>query len=122
MSGKARTILLLAIILTTVGALVLRQLRREHDQCMTSSCANHINLISFIVHSFNEREERLPSETDTRKVLEAMSQPDDNPPEWLDSYGSACPESFERDGSIGYVFVGDGLSTKIAKEQLALIL
>ena len=25
------------------------------------------------------------------------------------NYGSACPESFLRDGSIGYVYVGDGL-------------
>ena len=38
------------------------------------------------------------------------------------NYGSACPESFLRDGSIGYVYVGDGLRLREVMENNILIL
>lgn len=41
---------------------------------------------------------------------------------WLTNSASACPESFKRDKSIGYVYVGDGLRIGDVEEKEILIL
>ena len=55
----------------------------------------------------------LPSAPDTRSALFAIFGVGGQ--DWfgidrLDGYGTACPESIIRDGSIGYVYIGDGLT------------
>ena len=42
--------------------------------------------------------------------------------DWIHGYGSACPESIKRDGSIGYVYTGGGLTIEEVIEHDALIL
>ncbi|MEO5803474.1 MAG: hypothetical protein ABIR24_08075, partial [Verrucomicrobiota bacterium] len=89
---------------------------------MTSSCANHVIQLKFLVMSFVETEEFFPSEKDTRKALSKMSPPNNQwPTNWLFSSGSSCPESFDSRHSIGYIFVADGLPTKTALECSALV-
>jgi hypothetical protein len=55
---------------------------------------------------------RLPSESDTRTALLAIGKQLEGggfQEQWIRGAAAACPESFRRDGSIGYVYVGDGL-------------
>lgn len=89
---------------------------------MTSSCANHAIQLRYLVMQFIEQEDRFPPDGDTRSALAKMSTEGQWPAGWLSSYGSSCPESYLRDGSIGYVFVADGLLTKVVAEDLALVL
>jgi hypothetical protein len=114
---------MLVIVVAVIVAvpILLRQVRHRHDQRMTSSCANHVIQLRFLVLSFADREQRFPLETDARTAFVKMRQPGEQPDWWFTSVSSACPESFLHGNSIGYVFVADGLSTKTAVEQSALV-
>lgn len=118
-----RLALLVMGIAGLIGAVVLvRHTRHRHDQRMTSSCANHAIQLKFLVMQFVEQEDRFPTEGDTRSALAEMSTEGQWPAGWLSSYGSSCPESYLRDESIGYVFVADGLPTRVVAEDSALVL
>lgn len=71
--------------------------------------------------SYAERHERFPEGTDARAAVLAMNDDGGWPPGWASSYSSACPDSFLRDKSIGYVYVGSGLPARAATEQPALV-
>src|SRR5215210_5488814 len=42
--------------------------------------------------------------------------------DWLKAFASACPESFKRDGSIGYLFLADALKVDGRVENAAIVL
>jgi hypothetical protein len=87
-----------------------------------SSCANHAIQLKFLVMFFTEEQEYFPTDSDARSAFAKMIiHPKEWPAGWLSSYYSSCPESFNRDKSIGFVFVADGLSTKAAVEHSALV-
>ena len=71
---------------------------------------------------FTEQNDRFPADGDARRALAAMNTEGQWPLGWFSSYGSSCPEFYLRDGSIGYVFVADGLPTKVVTEDSALVL
>ena len=113
--------LVTGVALIAAVPILRRQVRHRHDRQMTSSCGNHAIQLRFLVLSFVDQEQRFPLESDARTAFVKMRQPGEQPDWWFKSVGSACPESFLHDKSIGYVFVADGLSTKTAVEQSALV-
>jgi hypothetical protein len=98
-----------------------RQVRHRHDERMTTSCANHSSQLKLLTLTFMAEADRFPHETNARIAFKMMSQTDAQTQSWLSTAGAACPESFRRDKSTGYVFVADGLPTKTAAESSALI-
>lgn len=129
--GKHRNFLVIVAALLIVGFLVgayaFRFSSRARDARYTTSCANHfIQLRMTLLFAANEYPDlHLPTTNDTRMALLAISR---NLPgegfqeQWMSSLGSACPESFRRDGSIGYVYVGDGLRLGDVADKNILIL
>jgi hypothetical protein len=115
-------LLIIGVAVVVAVPVVIRKNAQRRDQHMTSSCANHAIQLRFLVMTFVEKQGQFPSESDTRSALARMSQPSEHPSGWLTSVSSACPESFLRDKSIGYLFVADGLPTKSAVESSALVL
>jgi len=110
-------------VIAMVGTLIaLREIGHRYDKRMTASCGNHVIQLRFLVMTFVEENAQFPAETDARMALMKMRQPGEHPDSWFASLGSACPESFRRDQSIGYVFVADGLPTRVAVETSALVL
>lgn len=103
------------------GLFVVRSTRHQYDRRMTSSCANHAIQLKFLVMAFVETNKYFPSTRDARSAFAKMDHLSEWPPGWFSSPGSACPESFKRDKSIGYIFVADGLSTQTAVEHSALV-
>lgn len=108
---KIVAVIAAGLVLVAIGLTVLFGNRSERDKFFVSSCANHVIQLRFIVLIFGETATNFPTETDTRRAFSAMGSTSSHSAEWLVSYSSACPESFLKDGSIGYVFVGDGLPT-----------
>ena len=113
--------LVIGVAVVVAIPILLRQAGHRHDQHMTSSCANHAIQLRFLVLAFVDREQRFPLETDARTAFVKMREPGEQPDWWFTSFSSACPETFLHDKSIGYVFVADGLPTKTAVEQSALV-
>jgi hypothetical protein len=92
-----------------------------HPESAIASCANHAIQLKFLVLSFIENNNFFPHEKDARKSFARMNQSGQLPEGFFASFGAACPESFQRDRSIGYIFVADGLSTKSAVAASALV-
>lgn len=117
---------MVAMIVISVAAIVavsffVPLMKHEHDRRMTSSCANHAIQLKFLVMALMAEKEHFPSEGDARNAFAKMGHAEEWPAGWLYTVSSACPESFLRDKSIGYVFVADGLSTKTVVEHSALV-
>lgn len=111
---KRRKIIAASSVVLVLAAIALKVLfvnRSERDKFFVSSCANHVIQLRMDLRRFVEAETTFPTETDTRRAFSAMGSTSSYSAEWLASYSSACPESFFKDRSIGYVFVGDGLPT-----------
>jgi hypothetical protein len=102
--------------------IVLWKNAHRRDQNMVISCANHAIQLSFVVMFLVDKQEQFPTESDARSAFAKMIEPGEYPAGWLTSVSSACPESFLRDKSIGYLFVADGLPTKLASASSALVL
>ncbi len=115
-------LLVIGLVVGVAVALILRNIGKHGDLEMTRSCANHAIQLRFLVMSFVERADRFPSETDARKALTGMSQLGEHTSGWFASASSACPESFLHHNSIGYLFVADGLPTKLVADASALVL
>lgn len=113
----------MVFIAIAMGAVLfaVRSMNRKRDRQTTVSCANHVIQLKFLVTSFVETNEVFPSQTDTRAALAMMDRSGQWPSDWFLSYGSACPESYLRDQSIGYIFVADSLATKDAVAHSALL-
>lgn len=109
------------LVSAAITVIVLLANRSERDKFFVSSCANHMIQLRMDLMRFVEAETTFPTETDTRRAFAAMGSTSSHSAEWLASYSSACPESFFKDGSIGYVFVGDGLPPQFTKETDALL-
>ena len=92
-----------------------------HPEGTIASCANHAIQLKFLVLSFIETNEFFPHEKEARKAFAGMNQSGQLPSGWFASFGAACPESFQHDRSMGYLFVADGLSTKAAVAASALV-
>jgi hypothetical protein len=122
---KRRKIAAAISVVLVLAAIAIKMLvvnRSERDKFFVSSCANHMIQLKMDLLFFAEAATNFPVEIDTRRAFSAMGSTSSHSAEWLATYSSACPESFSKDGSIGYVFVGDGLPTNIAKESDALLL
>ncbi|HUU11015.1 MAG TPA: hypothetical protein VM431_10820 [Phycisphaerae bacterium] len=97
------------------------------DHAATASCANHFIQLYHTLRTLahEEPERTLPATGDTREALRRILKGELGqrwPEGWLYCYASACPESFDRDGSIGYVYVGDGLRLGDVEPKRILIL
>jgi hypothetical protein len=82
----------------------------------TASCANHSKQYNLSLSRIAQEHPDLllPSTNDTCAALSAIytSYGQDtmmNAQRWVKHSGAACPESYRRDGGIGYSCVGDGL-------------
>lgn len=94
----------------------------KRDAFYTSSCANHfIQLrLGLSVLAEDNPDLVLPEIADTRRALSLISTNHYFGP--LEGYSSACPESYLRDESIGYVYVGDGLRLGDVDEMGILVI
>jgi hypothetical protein len=105
------------------GPVAYRKFREAKESRFTSGCANHANHhalgLAGVLH--DNRVIKFSSETNTRTVLE-QNKININLPQWLYEYGSACPESFYRDKSIGYLFFADALEITDDPEKDTLVL
>ncbi len=110
------------LVLVSIGLIVLFFDRGPSDMFAVSSCANHVSQLKSALRDFGEVATNFPTETDTRKAFLAMAATIGQRDHWTVSGLPSCPEAFFKDGSIGYVFVGDGLPTKLAEETGALLL
>jgi hypothetical protein len=76
-----------------------------------------------IVSQFVPLAERFPATLNTRDAFREMSRQcgweDDT--DRLDGLGLSCPEAYRRDGSIGYVFVANGLPTSTVTSRDPLV-
>ena len=109
--------------------LVYRRCRHSRDASDTASCANHSHQsrMRLLICAGEHPDLILPSTNDTCAALVAIftSYEQDavtNVQQWVQHPGSACPESFRRDGGIGYVYVGDGLRLGDVEEKGILIM
>jgi hypothetical protein len=107
--------------MAVVCALMMRHFKGPSPEALLTSCANHTVQLRFLIMTYAERHERFPEAADAREAVVRMNDAGGWPPDWAHSYSSACPESFLRDKSIGYVYVGSGLPTKPTTEQPALV-
>lgn len=114
-------IFVIALVAVVAVSLFIRRMNHRQDERFTSSCANHAIQLKFDVMQFCQKAERFPLESDARSAFMHISLEDGGTADWLDSAASACPESYQRDNSMGYVFVADGLSTKTARDHSALV-
>lgn len=110
-----------AAIVGTVGWQFWLRHVHKRDAFYTSSCANHFIQLSMGLRVVAHEKPglMLPREADTKIALHALGT------EYfgsLDDYGSACPESYLHNESIGYLYVGDGLRLGDVQEQGILIL
>jgi hypothetical protein len=105
--------LLLACVAT--GLFVNARLQARNDRFYTNSCANHSGQhgLSIRLAASDQPDFVFPATSDARTALLTIYQKGGFPPrdlDWITSYGAACPESFLRNGSIGYVYVRDDLA------------
>jgi hypothetical protein len=125
LTSKSRWIIagvVVAIGVSATGFFFARRTSHRQDERFTESCANHAIQLKFEINLFSGRADRFPIESDTRKALIEICLPDNRTAPWLNSFASVCPESFKRNQSIGFVFVADGLSTKVVTDYSALVL
>jgi hypothetical protein len=122
------SVLFLLVVGGIAGALLFRVWCRYYDSLWSSSCANHFIQLQVSLEMIAEGHQDLvlPQTADTRKALLYIFKMGEPSPdwreEWLQIYGSACPESFRRSGSIGYVYVGDDLKLGDVSEKGVLVL
>ena len=92
----------------------------KRDAFYTSSCANHFLQLrmGLTVLAHENPVLILPVVGDTRSALGGLGTDFFGP---LDGYNSACPESYLRDESIGYVYIGDGLRLGDVDEKGILV-
>ena len=116
--------LCLLILGTVAGVFAYRSHLRKLDVRHGVSCANHFGFyrLGFAGATIERPGFILPSTNDTRAALSSLIDTTGFPTNWIWEYGSACPESYLRDGSIGYVYVGDGLRLGDVEEKEILIL
>jgi len=101
--------------------------RNQEDRVNAASCTNHFCLICnrFVRAADAHPDFVLPATPDTRMALSVvipLSGDNDIPGWWVSGSASACPESFQRDRSIGYVYIGDGLRLGDVVEKNILII
>lgn len=101
----------------------LRASRQASDGMYSSSCANHFIQLRMKCDLAGDGNPDLilPATEDTRVALRAICE-EASEREWLQGGGAACPESFDRDKSIGYVYIGDGLRLGDVMDRGILIL
>ncbi|HUU91914.1 MAG TPA: hypothetical protein VM238_11985 [Phycisphaerae bacterium] len=126
---RAKRIILYGLLLLApvVAFFLYRSYQEAMDHAATASCANHFIQLYHAMRTLAQKDpdQILPATGDTREALRLIlkDQLGENWPEgWLQWYASACPESFGRDGSIGYVYVGDGLRLGDVEAKRILIL
>ena len=118
-------VLLTVAVLAAVCAYRSYLERRDHSD--SASCANHfIQLrMNLAVVASDHPDLVLSATNDTCSALLDIFKnlPDDTGYQsWLNMHLSACPESFRRNRSIGYVYVGDGLKLSDVVHKDILIL
>jgi hypothetical protein len=108
---------------TVAGLVAYRSHLRKLDVRYGRSCANHFGFyrLGLAAATAERPGVILPSTDDTRAALSSLLETS-LPTNWIWDYGSACPESYLRDRSIGYLYVGDGLRLGDVEEKEILIL
>jgi hypothetical protein len=127
MVARTRALVIGLIVVTAAvcGIWLNRVLRTKREQQFTSQCANHAiqHKFTFIKLLSEKQEYQFSAETNARLALAPITQPVKTPErDWLNSFWSACPESYERDKSIGYLFLADSLAVNEDMKDPAVIL
>jgi hypothetical protein len=123
-----RRLIIFGLILLSIAGICSYAWKRYRDSFNSSSCANHfIQLYLTLSMIANEHPDYiLPSTDDTNAALKTIFSAGGK--DWfgwdaLQGHpGTCCPESYKKDGSIGYVYVGDGLKLKDVYEKNILII
>jgi hypothetical protein len=109
------------------GLFVKSRVQSRKDRLYTDSCANHLahHALSIRLSASEHPDLVLPATPDAQTALLTIYQKGGYPQrqlDWVTSQGAACPESFLRNGSIGYVYVGDDLAWRHVEANHVLIL
>ena len=109
-----------AAVGSTVGWHFWLRHTEKRDAFYTSSCANHFLQLRMGLRllAHENPDLILPIVGDTRSALRGFDTSLFGP---LDGYNSACPESYLRDESIGYIYIGDGLRLGDVDEKGILV-
>jgi hypothetical protein len=110
-------------LLVLVAAVFAWPRHRPWSRGGSVSCANHTIQLRGRIRDFCRPGNRIfPRTTDTprafREIFEAIEDPD---LEWLAGPGAACPEAFERNASMGYVYIAAGLTVETVMTERALV-
>ena len=114
-------IMFVVLVVTVVSALLVRRFTAPSGEQILTSCANHTVQLKGLIITYAEGHERFPEGTNARTAVAEMNDTGVWPRGWESWYSSACPESFLRDKSIGYIYVGGGLPTKAPVDQPPLM-
>ena len=99
---------------------------KKRDALYTSSCANNFKQFTLSLRMVNKIQPDLilPSTDDTRKALKEIfiksGWDEEKNVGWVDV--QACPESYQRDKGIGFIYIGDGLKLEDVVDKNILIL
>jgi hypothetical protein len=112
--GRPTLIVGIVATLLVVAWAGIRSLQRFQYRSYSVSCANHfIQLRATLRNIADERPDLiLPATDDTRAALKQIFTEGKQMQfglNLLKEGSTACPESFNRDGSIGYIYIGDDL-------------
>ena len=118
---------ILAAVLAMGAFVVWRGWRTSQDSVSAASCSNHFIQLAGLLRCAAEDSPNfiLPATDDTRaalRAIRAVSSDNMHTNQWIAGSAAACPDSFYRDGSIGYIYVGDGLRLGDVVERDILIL
>ncbi|MDA0841440.1 MAG: hypothetical protein O3B01_16165 [Planctomycetota bacterium] len=98
---------------------------KDMSPLYTMSCANHalqhrgalVQYIDMVSGSYPMIEDARAVFLEVRKRMAKGRTVNKHTNSWLSEYGSACPESYWKDKSIGYIWVGAGLPTKLMERE-----
>jgi hypothetical protein len=123
---RRKGLLALGVVGLAIGAgIFYNKWKTDRERRFTSQCANHAiqHMFTFRILLDGEQTYQFSSETNARLALAPITENVKTPEgDWLDSFWSACPESFERDRSIGYLFLAESLEVDEKEENAAIIL
>lgn len=111
-----------ATIMVAIAVTTHKIIKRSREHFYTQSCANHLTQIKSALNQLacEKQNAILPETDDTRKALSIIEPYISK--EWIYHPSSACPESYIKNHSIGYIYIGDGLRLNDVVEKNWIIL
>lgn len=90
-------------VVAVAGAAIFlwQDVRVGGSHVATASCANHALQLVARLQAFADTQTPFPATIDSREAFRAIVGVEEA--SWVESSGSACPEAYSKDESIGYM-------------------